>query len=271
MTQRISALNLAKEGWQQGLGALAANALWLGVFALAGGAYSLALHMEGNLAAPLAMAVAAFGAGVQLSRGLYRQLIGPRPGGFLALAHANLAVYFLFLMMLVFILPFLNLMLGILIEAKGTFTLDKEATAETVRRATLDLMPSAYGAVMVAVSAAAAGLLAWLGLRLVLIGAATVDRGGAHVFRTWPWTNGHVVKLGLAALATHAAPFAAGLAASMAVRAAVPDTAPGVFIEGAAGILLFAPFLAAGHGMAAAAWRRLKPEASGLIAATEAD
>ena len=84
MTTRISARNLIREGWQHGLAALAPNLRWLGLFALAGGFYSASLHLEGNLAAPLAMAILTFGAGIQLSRGLYRSLIGRRPGGFLA-------------------------------------------------------------------------------------------------------------------------------------------------------------------------------------------
>lgn len=265
MTVRISALNIAKEGWRHGLGALGPNLRWLGLFALAGGFYSAALHLPGNLAAPLAMAIFTFLAGVQFSREVYRRLIGPRAGGFLHLAHANLAVYFVFLILLVVIAPLLNIMLGILIRAKGSFELSKDSSAEMVQQATLDLIPTSYGVVFILLNLAAFGVLAWLALRLCLFGAATIDRGETHVFRAFSWTRGHVVKLGLAALATHAAPFAAAVAANMALRAALPDTASGHMIEGAAGILLFAPFLLAGHGMAVAAYRRLKPEAAGAI------
>lgn len=262
MTARISALNLTKEGWRYGLAALAPNLRWLGLLVLAGGLYSMALHLEGNLAAPLAMAVITFLAGIQLSRGLYRRLIGPRRGGFLALSHANLAVYFLYLVLLAFTLPFLNLMLGILIQQKGAFELSAESSPEMVQQATLDLLPSAYGVVLMLLCLAAFAVLAWIALRLTLFGAATIDKSAAHVFRTFGWTNGYVLKLGLAAFATHVAPFAAGLGASMALRAAVPDTAIGHFIEGAGGMTFFLPFLAAGHGMAVAAWRRLRPEAA---------
>ena len=88
------------------------------------------------------------------------------------------------------------------------------------------------------------------------------DAGKAHVFITFPWTRGQLKTLTLAALATHVLPFAAGLGANAALRAALPDSPAGHLIEGAAAILLFTPFLLAGHGMAAAAWRRLRPEAA---------
>ncbi len=262
MTVRISALNLAKEGWRQGLGALAPNLRWLGLFALAGGFYSAALHLDGNLAAPLAMVIATFLAGVQFSRGVYRSLIGPRPGGFLQLAHANLAVYLAFVFIGFFIGFFLLILPGILIEAQGTYDLGKDAAPELVQKAFLEMLPTPFGVFYIFVALAGAGVISWFALRLILMGAATIDRGSAHVFRTFAWTRGHALKLGAAALATHAAPFAAAVAANMALRAAVPDTAIGHVIEGAAGILLFAPFLLAGHGMAAAAYRRLRPEAA---------
>ena len=83
-----------------------------------------------------------------------------------------------------------------------------------------------------------------------------------HVFQTFSWTKAHLKPLAAAALATHVAPFAAGLAANAALRTVLPDTAIGHAIEGGAGILLFAPFLLAGHGMAAAAYRRMRPKAA---------
>ena len=51
MTAKISARNLVKEGWQQGLAALGPNLRWLCLFALAGGLYSASLRLDGNLAA----------------------------------------------------------------------------------------------------------------------------------------------------------------------------------------------------------------------------
>ncbi|WP_291197005.1 hypothetical protein [Hyphomonas sp.] len=263
MTAKISARNLVKEGWQQGLAALGPNLRWLGLFALAGGLYSASLRLDGNIAAPFAMAIATFGAGIQLSRGLYRSLIGPRPGGFLALSHANLAVYLAFLFFGFFIGFFLLILPGILIEAQGMYQLGADAAPELVQQAFLEMLPTPYGVFYLIVAAAGFAVLAYFALRLTLYGAATIDRGKAHVFQTFPWTKAHLKPLAAAALATHAAPFAAGLAANAALRTVLPDTAIGHAIEGAAGILLFAPFLLAGHGMAAAAYRRMRPEAAG--------
>ncbi len=263
MTRRISARNLVKEGWKHGLAALGPNLRWLGLFALAGGFYSLSLHLDGNLAAPFAMAILAFGAGIQLSRGLYRSLIGPRPGGFLALAHANSAVYLAFLFIGFFVGFFLLILPGILIEAQGKYDLTGDAPPELVQQAFLDMLPTPYGVVYLFVAAAGFAVLAYFALRLALYGAATIDTGKAHVFITFPWTRHQLRPLALASLATHVLPFAAGLGANAALRASLPDTSAGHFIEGAAAILLFTPFLLAGHGMAVAAWRRLRPEPAG--------
>ena len=252
-----------KEGWQQGLAALGPNLRWLGLFALTGGLYSASLRLDGNIAGPFAMAIATFGAGIQLSRGLYRSLIGPRPGGFLALSHANLAVYLAFLFFGFFIGFFLLILPGILIEAQGKYQLGADAAPELVQQAFLEMLPTPYGVFYLIVAAAGLAVLAYFALRLTLYGAATIDRGKAHVFQTFPWTKAHLKPLAAAALATHVAPFAAGLAANAALRTVLPDTAIGHAIEGAAGILLFAPFLLAGHGMAAAAYRRMRPEAAG--------
>ncbi len=257
MNTRISARNLVKEGWQQGFGALGPNLRWLGLLALAGAFYSASLHLTGNIAAPLAMAILTFGAGIQLSRGLYRSLIGPRTGGFVVLAHANLAVYLAFLFIGFFIGFFLLILPGILIEAQGKQVLGSDAAPEAVQQAFMDLLPTPYGVVYLLVTAAGVGALCYFALRLTLYGAATIDQGKALVFQTYGWTRGHVVKLAAAALGTHVAPFAVAVGANAALRAALPDTAPGHLIEGAAGIVLFTPFLLAGHGMAAAAHRRL--------------
>ncbi len=269
MKRQISARNLIREGWQQGFGALAANLRWLGLFALAGALYSASLHLTANIAAPLAMAILTFGAGVQLSRGIYRRLIGPRPAGFVALSHANLAVYLAFLFIGFFIGFFLLILPGILIEAQGKHVLGGDAAPELVQEAFLDLLPTPYGAVYMLVAAAGLGTLCYFALRLTLYGAATVDRSKALVFQTFPWTRGQVGKLGTAALATHVAPFAAAVAANAGLRHLLPNTLTGHLVEGAAGILLFTPFLLAGHGMAAAAYRRLRPEAAGLKPGTE--
>ncbi len=259
MAPHLSVRNLVNEGWQHGFAALVPNLRWLALLAAAGGAYSAALHLDGNLAAPFAMVLVTFLAGIQFSRGVYRCRIGPRPGGFLALTHANLAVYLAFLFMGVFVGFFLLILPGILIEAQGKYELGADAAPELVQRAFLEMLPTAYGAVYILVAAAGFAVLSYFAIRLMLYGAATVDQGAAKVFETFDWTRGQVKTLAAAALATHVLPFAAGLAANAALRTVVPDTAPGHAIEGVGGVLLFAPFLLTGHAMAAAAYRRLKP------------
>ena len=206
------------------------------------------------------MGIATFGAGIQLSRGLYRTLIGPRPGGFLALSHANLALYLAFLFFGFFIGFFLLILPGILIEAQGKYELGGDAAPELLRQAFLDMLPTAYGAVYLLIAAVGAWILSFFALRLTLFGAATFDQGKALVFQTFPWTRNHLRTLGLAALITHVAPFAAGLAANAGLRALLPETMAGHFIEGAGGIVLFTPFLLARHGMAAEAYGALKPD-----------
>lgn len=259
MASHLSVRNLVSEGWQHGFAALLPNLRWLALLAVAGGAYSAALHMDANLASPFAMVLVTFLAGIQFSRGLYRRLIGPRPGGFLALTHANLAVYLAFLFMGAFVGFFLLILPGILIEAQGKYQLGADAAPELVQRAFLEMLPTAYGVVYVLVTVAGLAVLSYFAIRLTLFGAATVDQGAARVFETFDWTRGQAKTLAAAALATHVLPFAAGLAANAVLRAAVPETAPGHVIEGVGGVLLFAPFLLTGHGMAAAAYRRLKP------------
>ncbi len=56
---------------------------------------------------------------------------------------------------------------------------------------------------------------------------------------------------------------ALGVAINGALHRALPDTGLGHFIGGAAGVIVFAPFLLAGHAMAASAWDKLKPEEAG--------
>lgn len=259
MITPLSIRALITEGWQRGLAALVPNLRWLALLALAGGAYSASLHMGGNIAAPLVLAVLMFLAGLQFSYGLYSKLLTAPSGGFLPLAHANLAVYLAFVFIGFFVAFFLLMLPGILIEAQGKYELGAEASPELVEKAFLDMLPTAYGAVYLLVAAAGLGILSFFALRLTLFGAATAASAKALVFQTFPHTKGHVLKLGTAALASHVLPFAAGLGANMALRSVLPDTVVGHVIEGVAGVLLFTPFLLAGHGMAATAWRYLKP------------
>lgn len=259
MTPRLAVLPLISASWAGAGRALKPGALWLILFALTAGLYSVALRSEAGLWLPLGAAVAAFLAGNELSRRVYAALIPGARAKLLPLTHANLAVYFLFAMLLIFVAPFLNLLSGILIQAKGVFELGADSTPEEIGQATLDLLPSAYGAVFVAACVAGFGALGWIALRLALYGAATAATGEARVFRTWRLTRGQIRALLPASLATHVLPFAAAIGLNMALHAAMPQTGAGHFVSGAVGVLLFAPFLLAGHGMAASAWQYLKP------------
>jgi hypothetical protein len=248
------------EAWRRGLAAGRSNLIWLALFALTAGVYSAALVS----AAPIWLAAAAagvvFAGGVRLSQGLYARLLNKRDGGFLALAHANAAVYLAFLFVGTAVLFFLAILPGILIEAQGRYELDGEASAEQLQAALIALLPTPYGAVLILCSLAGIGALAWLALRLVLFGAATIDHGAAHVFRTFGWTRSHVLALALAAAATHALPFALAAAASAGIAGLMPETLMGAWAGGTLRAALFVPFLLAGHGLAAAAYERLKPD-----------
>lgn len=259
MTTRLAVLPLISAAWTGARAALKPAGLWLILFAMAGGLYGAALRSETGFWVPLGAAILAFLAGTEFSRRAYGALIPGAKAPFLPLAHANLSVYFLFLILIVFVAPLLNLLSGILIRAKGTFALSAESTSEEVGRATLDLLASAYGAVLILCCLIGAGLLCWIALRLTLYGAATAATGKAHVFRTWGLTRGQLKSLAPASLATHLLPFILGVGVNGALHRALPDTGIGHFIGGAAGVIVFAPFLLVGHAMAASAWDKLKP------------
>ncbi|OYW88541.1 MAG: hypothetical protein B7Z22_02200, partial [Hyphomonas sp. 32-62-5] len=234
MTTRLAIFPLISAAWGGAIRALVPAAPWIALFALAAGLYSFGLRSESGLWLPLGAAILAFLAGTELSRRLYQRMIPGAAAKFLPLAHANLSVYFLFLILFVFVAPLLNLLRGILIRAKGAFALGAESTAEEVGRATLDLLPSAYGAVFIVCCAVGVGLLGWIALRLTVYGAATSALGEAQVFRTWGLTRGRLRTLGPASLVTHVLPFALGVAIYSAFHRALPDTGIGHFIGGAA-------------------------------------
>jgi len=121
-------------------------------------------------------------------------------------------------------------------------------------------LPTAYGAVLILACVAGAAVLFYMALRLLLIGAATVATGQTLVFRTWSWTKGHALRLGLAALVTHILPFAGAVLINWGLRNAWGDSALGAFLSGAVGMALLVPFLLGGHGLAVATLHRLHPE-----------
>lgn len=263
MTTRLAIFPLISAAWGGAVRLLVPTAPWLILFALAAGLYSFALRSQSGLWLPLVAAILAFLAGTELSRRAYQRLIPGAAAKFLPLAHANLAAYAAFLFIGFFVVFFLMMLPGILINEAGQYQLNDESDPALVREAFVALLSTPYGAVFIACCAVGAGLLGWIALRLTLYGAATTALGKAQVFRTWGRTKGHLKTLGLASLATHILPFALGVAVNGALHRALPDTGPGHFIGGAAGVLVFAPFLLVGHAMAASAWDKLKPEETG--------
>ena len=259
MTDRIAVLPLIAEAWRGAAKALMPALPWLALLALAAGAYSLGLRSEFGLWLPLIGALATFAAGTELSRRVYAALGAGAKGSFLPLAHANLAVYVAFLFIGFFVGFFLLILPGILIEAAGQYTIDQDSPPALVQEAFLAMLGTPYGAAYLLVCALGTIFLLWAALRLTLFGAATAASGEAMVFRTWRWTRGSVLRLGAASLATHVSPFAFAVAANAGLHGVLPDSGPGHFIAGAAGILLLTPFFLAGHGLAAAALPRLKP------------
>lgn len=259
MTKRLAIFPLISAAWGGALAALKPAALWLALFALAAGLYAAALRSESGFWLPFAAAILAFLAGTELSRRSYGALIPGSKPAFLPLAHANLAVYGAFLLIGFFVVFFLMMLPGILMQEAGQYQLDKDTDPAIAQEAFLAMLATPFGAVFIVCCLAGAVLLGWIALRLTFYGAATAATGQAHVFRTWGLTKGQLKTLLPASLATHILPFGLGLVTNGALHRALPDTALGHFTGGAAGVIVFAPFLLAGHGMAAAAWARLKP------------
>jgi hypothetical protein len=259
MTPRLAVFPLITAAWAGALAALKPAALWLILFAFAAGLYGAALRSDTGFWVPLGAAILAFLAGLGLSRRIYGALIPGARAPFLPLAHANLAVYGAFLFIGFFVVFFLMMLPGILMQEAGQYQLDKDTDPAIAQEAFLAMLATPFGAVFIVCCLAGASLLGWIALRLTLYGAATAATGQAHVFRTWGLTKGQLSPLGAASLATHILPFALGVAVNGALHRALPDTASGHFTSGAAGVIVFAPFLLAGHGLAAAAWEKLKP------------
>lgn len=259
--RRLATLSLVAEAWR-GAGAAARPALpWLSLFALAGGLYGAALRAETGFWMPFMAAILTFLAGVELSRRIYAALMPASPARLLPLAHANLAAYAAFLFIGFFVVFFLMMLPGILMQQAGQYHLDKETDPAIAQEAFMAMLATPYGAVFILCCLAGVGLLGWIALRLALFGAATAASGEAQVFRTWGLTKRHLKTLALASLATHILPFLAGAAINGALHRILPQTPLGLGIGAGAGILLMAPFLLAGHGMAVSAWAALKPAA----------
>jgi hypothetical protein len=262
MDVKLPVLEIAAEAWRLAARACVPSLPWLGLLMVLAGLYRLVLGMEVNGAAIIALNLMAgvFFAGVAFSLSIYRSMLGARSGKYLQLVHVNLAVYMAFLFVGVFIGFFLLILPGILLEASGRTDLGAETPPAVVQAAFMDMLPTAYGAVFLIACALGLWALCLLAVRLLLVGAATVSRGETMVFRTWPWTKRHAFRLSLAALVTHVAPFGLAVAINAALNPLLGTNPAGHFMGGALGILLLAPFILAGHGLAVSVLPRLMPD-----------
>ena len=262
MDEKLPVVEIVVESWRLAARAFVPGLPWLGLLMAIAGLYRLVLGMDFDRSAIVALNLmaAVFFAGVAYSLNTYRAMLGARTGKYLQLVHANLAVYMAFLFVGVFIGFFLLILPGILLEASGRTDLGAETAPAVVQAAFMDMLPTAYGAVFLIACALGLWALCFMAVRLLLVGAATVSRGETMVFRTWPWTKGHGLRLGLAALVTHVAPFGLAVAVNAALNPFLGTSAAGHFIGGALGILLLAPFVLGGHGLAVTVLPRLMPD-----------
>lgn len=108
-------------------------------------------------------------------------------------------LYGLALFLILFIVALaLILMSVVLVVASGY---DPSATGpNSVDGSIAALRASGAIWLLYALLAAGAAAVWWLCLRLMLYGAATIARGKVLIFQTWPWTKGHVLRLGLISL-----------------------------------------------------------------------
>ncbi|MFN4024933.1 MAG: hypothetical protein ACK4MQ_08870, partial [Hyphomonas sp.] len=175
--RRLTALSLIADAWR-GAGTAARPALpWLALFALAGGLYGAALQAASGFWMPLLAAILTFLAGVELSRRIYAALMPGAAARFLPLAHANLSAYAAFLFIGFFVVFFLMVLPGILIQQAGQYQIDGDTDPAVVQEAFLAMLGTLYGYVFVLACLAGAGLLGWIALRLTLFGAATAATG----------------------------------------------------------------------------------------------
>lgn len=261
MTQKLPVLDLVRDAWMLAFKALRPSLFVMLALLVAGGVYTFAVGPGSALgdAAPAIAALVVFVVGIEFSLVTYRVMLGTRHGDRLRLVHANLSVYVAFLFVGVFIGFFLLTLPGILLKASGRTDLNADTPPDVVQHALLDMLPSAYGAILIVACVAGALALCYMAIRLLLIGAATISLRRTMVFRTWGWTKGHVVSLSLAALATHLAPFAVAVLINWGLHGVWGQSGVGAFLSGFVGMLLLVPFLLAGHGLAVAALRRLQP------------
>jgi hypothetical protein len=264
MDVKLPVAGMVAEAWGLALRAALPSLPWLAGLMVTAGLYRLALFLQAGAIINLMLLVIVFAAGVAFSLRVYRSMLGASSGTFLKLAHANLSIYMAFLFVGVFIAFFLAILPGILLEVSGRTDLDAKTDPAIVQAAFMDMLPTAYGAVFILACALGLWALCFFAIRLLLVGAATISRGETMVFRTWPWTKGHALRLSIAAMATHVGPFFAAIAINAALAPLLGTGHVGLFIGGPLGVFLLAPFLLAGHGLAVSALPRLAPDAAEL-------
>lgn len=262
MTGKLAIAELVREAWLLAAGAVRPTAILLAALVIAGGVYTFAAGPGAQIgsAAPAIAALSLFMVGSACSLKLYRVMLGSQTGDLWRLMHANIAVYIAFFFIGFFILFFVGAVGVALVQMSGVVDLAGEVDDDQMRTALSAMMPTPYGWVLLLVFAAGIGGLCFLALRLLVFAAATVASGQTMVFRTWGWTKGQVVPLGVAALATHVLPFLLALLVNQAVQPALGGDGAGAFLSGAVALALLLPFLLAGHGLAVAALKRLAPE-----------
>ena len=262
MANALNPLDLLQHAWRYAVDAVRPSLFVMAALVACSGLYtfSLSAHADWGDAAPAIGALGVFVLGIEYSLVVYRAMFGKAVGDRLRLAHANLSVYAVFVFVSVFIGFFLLILPGILLQASGRGDIDAETSPEIVQAALIDMLPTPYGLVLILAVLAGLGVVGFLALRLLLIGAATVATGQTMVFRTWDWTKGHVVSLAMAAVASHVVPFGCAVGINFWAHSQLAVTGFGAFLSGVIGMVLLVPFLLLGHGLAVAAFDRLKPE-----------
>jgi hypothetical protein len=255
--------DLIVQAWRHAAQAALPGLPWLAQLALMGGFYKWALSTgTGGTMLTLAALAVLFFAGVQASLMIYRAMIPGAKGAFMALMHMNLAVYLAFFFISFFIFFFVGIFGVVMLQLSGLVDLAAEGADEQIPAALAGMMSTPYGWALSIVYATGLGGLAFLALRLLLAGAATVQTGQVMVFRTWRWTKGDALRFGAASLVTHVLPFLVGYIANLVIIAAAGKGEVALFATGASGLLLQVPFILAGHGLAVAALKAVHPPGS---------
>ncbi|MEQ8556675.1 MAG: hypothetical protein RIB03_00020 [Henriciella sp.] len=186
---------------------------------------------------------------------------------------ANLAVYALYFILLFLLTLFFSLFAGVLIGTAGYDPSTVGDSAESVQQSIEALADSGGATVLyILLFIASLGLL-WLGMRLFLFGVATVAEGRLAIFRTWPWTRGYVLRIGVLWLVLQALPWLVLSALTIAIQHLAgmetlltwfgpvpsgpePSMLKVCIVDGFCALLM-APWIWIGHGLAVALYQRL--------------